>query len=270
MGKRFRRLEPYGYAEQPVFEGMVNSVRQNINGIIEVNNHQEKEIDSKTVKIITSGDGKTYIITQGSEKIGVIEVNNLIDHARMIEVGGKQVLRLYFDEAETNYVDIDLSILKEDYNFNDSYTISFDKTIDGTTVNVTAKVQRLAYTNVDGNVPFAENGKIYDSNGNEAISVEASGGENVVNLSADKVTVGEIDDLEDTVNSLKENDVWKKSDEAGVRAEMTNTSGDAVIAKIMDDGTLYLMVEGEMMSVNDLLGQLAHETYDGGNNTYAP
>ena len=47
MGKRFRRLEPYGYAEQPVFEGMVNSVRQNINGIIEVNNHQEKEIDSK-------------------------------------------------------------------------------------------------------------------------------------------------------------------------------------------------------------------------------
>lgn len=37
-------------------------------------------------------------------------------------------------------------------------------------------------------------------------------------------------------------------------------NGDPVI-KIGNDGELFLMVEGELMSVNNLLGQLAHEEY---------
>ena len=74
MGKKFRRLEPYGYLEQPSFEGIENSVRQNINEIVETNNQQEKEIDSKTIKITASPDGTKYIVTQGGKKIGETDV----------------------------------------------------------------------------------------------------------------------------------------------------------------------------------------------------
>lgn len=54
--------------------------------------------------------------------------------------------------------------------------------------------------------------------------------------------------------------VWQK--DSNGKYVVKNDSGK-VIAELNNDGTLKLIVEDEMMSANDLLAQLAHETYEG-------
>ena len=55
---------------------------------------------------------------------------------------------------------------------------------------------------------------------------------------------------------------WKKpeSGDTDTLTVIKDANGNDVI-KISKDGELFLMVEEELMSVNDLLGQLAHESY---------
>lgn len=52
--------------------------------------------------------------------------------------------------------------------------------------------------------------------------------------------------------------VWTKA----VGTSVARNTKNQKVAQIDDNGELWLYVEGEYMSVNDLLGQLAHETYD--------
>ena len=75
-----------------------------------------------------------------------------------------------------------------------------------------------------------------------------------------------VDDVEaqvqalDTVKADKEALVWNKDNEAST--SIARNTKNQKVAEIKDNGELYLYIEGEYMNINDLLAQLAHETYD--------
>lgn len=64
-----------------------------------------------------------------------------------------------------------------------------------------------------------------------------------------------------TDKKLEETHVWLKSDEEGEVAWLPNSKNQK-IAAFEEDGTFKIWVEEEFMNVNELVAQLAHETYD--------
>lgn len=66
--------------------------------------------------------------------------------------------------------------------------------------------------------------------------------------------------LSATDKKLEETHVWLKSEEEGEVAWLPNSKNQK-IAAFEEDGTFKIWVEEEFMNVNDLVAQLAHETY---------
>lgn len=87
---KIRHLEPYGFNEQPQFDGLVNTVKANIENIKEKNEEQDKKdeaqdeninqaIDKSVVSLEmlstpTEGSNRTYAVKQGGNEIGKIEI----------------------------------------------------------------------------------------------------------------------------------------------------------------------------------------------------
>ena len=87
---KIRRLEPYGFNEQPQFNGLVNTVKANIENIKEKNEEQDKKDESQDENIKqavdksvvslemlsapTEGSCRTYAVKQGGKEIGKIEI----------------------------------------------------------------------------------------------------------------------------------------------------------------------------------------------------
>lgn len=95
--RKIRHLEPYGFNEQPQFDGLVNTVKANIENIKEKNEEQDKKdeaqdkkdeeqdenikqaIDKSVVSLEllstpTEGSNRTYAVKQGGNEIGKIEI----------------------------------------------------------------------------------------------------------------------------------------------------------------------------------------------------
>ena len=88
--KKIRHLEPYGFNEQPQFDGLVNTVKANIENIKEKNQEQDKKDESQDENIKqavdksvvslemlsapTEGSCRTYAVKQGGNEIGKIEI----------------------------------------------------------------------------------------------------------------------------------------------------------------------------------------------------
>lgn len=94
---KIRHLEPYGFNEQPQFNGLANTVKANIENINEKNQEQDKKDEeqdkkneeqdenikqaiSKSVVSLellstpTEGSNRTYVVKQGGIDIGKIEI----------------------------------------------------------------------------------------------------------------------------------------------------------------------------------------------------
>ena len=87
---KIRHLEPYGFNEQPQFDGLVNTVKANIENIKEKNEEQDKKDESQDENISqaidksvvslemlstpTEGSCRTYAVKQGGNEIGKIEI----------------------------------------------------------------------------------------------------------------------------------------------------------------------------------------------------
>ena len=87
---KIRHLEPYGFNEQPQFNGLANTVKANIESIKEKNQEQDKKdeeqdenikqaIDKSVVSLEllstpTEGSNRTYAVKQGGNEIGKIEI----------------------------------------------------------------------------------------------------------------------------------------------------------------------------------------------------
>ena len=87
---KLRHLEPYGFNEQPQFNGLANTVKANIENIKEKNQEQDKKdesqdenikqaIDKSVVSLEllstpTEGSNRTYAVKQGGNEIGKIEI----------------------------------------------------------------------------------------------------------------------------------------------------------------------------------------------------
>jgi len=87
---KIRHLEPYGFNEQPQFNGLANTVKANIENIKEKNQEQDKKdesqdenikqaIDKSVVSLEmlstpTEGSNRTYAVKQGGNEIGKIEI----------------------------------------------------------------------------------------------------------------------------------------------------------------------------------------------------
>lgn len=87
---KIRHLEPYGFNEQPQFDGLVNTVKANIENIKEKNEEQDKKDESQDENIKqavdksvvslemlsapTEGSCRTYTVKQGGKEIGKIEI----------------------------------------------------------------------------------------------------------------------------------------------------------------------------------------------------
>lgn len=83
-------------------------------------------------------------------------------------------------------------------------------------------------------------------------------------LTAEEEKSDEISAKTDALESTKADKidlVWTKGDGTSIARNTKNQK----VAQIDDNGEMWLYVEGEYMSVNDLLAQLAHETYDESN-----
>ncbi len=249
MGKRIRHLEPYGYFEQDAMNGTESMISNDIANIKHVNDVQDKEIDSKTVTIVEDTSSNKYVFYQGDKKIGDVRINSVVDHSEIVEVGDVTYLRLYFDASGDNYVDIDLTELMAHDSFNDSDTIDFTVSGHGMGRAITAGI-------VDGSIGLDK----LTSEFNDFLSGLATS-EYVDRVSAVTEHLGE-------TKADKSDIIWKKSESADVFAEVKNDDGN-VVAQLKNNGELFLIVEGELMSVNELLAQLANETYNGGD-TFVP
>lgn len=87
---KIRRLEPYGFNEQPQFNGLANTVKANIENIKEKNQEQDKKDESQDENIKqavdksvvtlemqgtpSKGSNRTYVVKQGGNEIGKIEI----------------------------------------------------------------------------------------------------------------------------------------------------------------------------------------------------
>lgn len=88
--RKIRHLEPYGFNEQPQFNGLANTVKANIENIKEKNQEQDKKDESQDENIKqavdksvvtlemqgtpTKGSCRTYSVKQGGNEIGKIEI----------------------------------------------------------------------------------------------------------------------------------------------------------------------------------------------------
>lgn len=88
--RKIRHLEPYGFNEQPQFDGLVNTVKANIENIKEKNQEQDKKDESQDENIKQAVDKsvvslemlsapterscRTYAVKQGGNEIGKIEI----------------------------------------------------------------------------------------------------------------------------------------------------------------------------------------------------
>ena len=158
-------------------------------------------------------------------------------------------MRLYFDAVGEKYVDIDITDLFTPDTFEDSDTIEFTVVEGNSTRLVTANV-------IDGSI------------GLEKITSDFN---DLLNGLATKEYVDSVSAVTEELSETKadkEELIWKKSEDADVFAEVKNDDGE-LVAQLKNNGELWLIVEGELMNVNELLAQLANETYSGGD-TFTP
>jgi len=227
-----RHLEYYGYMEQYEFYGInPTSMQAEISKVKEDNERQDVDISGKTVSVEEREKNK-YTIVQGGNDVGEIDTVSVIDHAKVVTIVDpdtgeeKKYLRIYFiaDEQEAEETGQYCDISLDDIREN----IVFNDT-DTIDFNETTSETE---TNVTADV---KDGSISQ----EKLTEEFS---NVINEKADKSEL-----------------VMVESDEPGIIGEIKK-DGQAIV-KVGDDGVLYLNIEGEMMNINDLIAQLAHETY---------
>jgi hypothetical protein len=285
---KIRRLEPYGFNEQPQFNGLANTVKANIENIKEKNQEQDKKdesqdenikqaIDKSVVSLEllttpTEGSNRTYAVKQGGNEIG------------KIEIPFSSLVKSTTYDAENNLL---------------IFTVENDKEI------------KVDLTNLIKDSDLVQK-KIFDDFKNDVSSITSNLSDNLNELSGNvddrfyvvSKALNELkDDLEDAIDEsmvikgMGENSLTLKDSDSIAKGKNSLALGTGVVAlndyeislgkyndstndtafsfgignsendrknaiEIKNDGRIYIWSEGNYVCLNEIIGRVdVNETY---------
>ena len=286
--RKIRHLEPYGFNEQPQFDGLVNTVKANIENIKEKNQEQDKKdesqdenikqaIDKSVVSLEmlstpTEGSNRTYAVKQGENEIG------------KIEIPFSSLVKSTTYDAENNLL---------------IFTVDNDKEI------------KVDLTNLIKDSDLVQR-KIFDDFKNDVSSITSNLSDNLNELSGNvddrfyvvSKALNELkDDLEDAIDEsmvikgMGENSLTLKDSDSIAKGKNSLALGTGVVAlndyeislgkyndstndtafsfgigssendrknaiEIKNDGRIYIWSEGHYVCLNEIIGRVdVNETY---------
>ena len=286
--RKTRMYEPWGYRDENNYQSS-DSIYEN-------------ELDDFFASAsYVKDDNKIHFANKNGEDVATLNVDDFVQQGQIIEKVWYEDGKLYIKFTNGDLVTIDIGGLIPDYEFKDGLqesdgvvSLAIDPSsekwitvsengvkIDG----IQSEIDRLD-EKIDDEQAAREssdeelNTKIEDET---ARAIEA---EEALNERIDEIASGstseKLDELieklgydnNDTLETNNEHDV--AFGEYNLNNETTEPSGKTVFSvgigtsdddrknaiEVRKDGEVYLWIEGEYMSINKLLGQIAHELYD--------
>ena len=285
---KLRHLEPYGFNEQPQFNGFVNTVKANIENIKEKNQEQDKKdesqdenikqaIDKSVVSLEllstpTEGSNRTYAVKQGGNEIGKIEIpfSSLV---KSTSYDAEKNL-LIFTVDNDKEIKVDLTNLIKDSDLVQRQLFDdFKNNVSSITSNLSGNLNELS-VNVDDKfyvVSKALNELKDDLEDaiDESMVIKGMGENSLTLKDSDSIAKGKnslalgtgVVALNDYEISLgKYNDSTNDTAFSFGIGSSENDRKNAI--EIKNDGRIYIWSEGNYVCLNEIIGRVdVNETY---------
>ena len=285
---KIRHLEPYGFNEQPQFDGLVNTVKANIENIKEKNQEQDKKDESQDENIKqavdksvvslemlsapTEGSCRTYAVKQGGKEIGKIEIpfSSLIKSTRYDAENNLLIFTIDNDKE----IKVDLTNLIKDSDLVQRQLFDdFKKEVSSTTSNLSDNLNELS-GNVDDKFyvvskalnelkddlqDVIDESMVIKGMGENSLTLKDSGsiakGKNSLALGTGVVA------LNDYEISLGKYNV--SAEDTAFSFGIGNSESERKNAiEIKNDGRIYVWSEGKYVCLNEIIGRVdVGETY---------
>lgn len=292
---KIRHLEPYGFNEQPQFDGLVNTVKANIENIKEKNQEQDKKDEeqdkkdeeqdenikqaiSKSVVSLellstpTEGSNRTYAVKQGGNEIGKIEIpfSSLVKSTRYDAENNLLIFTIDNDKE----IKVDLTNLIKDSDLVQRQLFDdFKKEVSSTTSNLSDNLNELS-GNVDDKFyvvskalnelkddleDVIDESMVIKGMGENSLTLKDSGsiakGKNSLALGTGVVA------LNDYEISLGKYNV--SAEDTAFSFGIGNSESERKNAiEIKNDGRIYVWSEGKYVCLNEIIGRVGvGETY---------
>lgn len=292
---KLRHLEPYGFNEQPQFDGLVNTVKANIENIKEKNEEQDKKdeaqdkkdeeqdenikqaIDKSVVSLEllstpTEGNNRTYAVKQGGNEIGKIEIpfSSLVKSTSYD--AEKNLLIFTVDNDKEIKVDL-TNLIKDSDLVQRKIFDDFKNDVSSITSNLSDNLNELS-GNVDDKfyvVSKALNGLKDDLEDaiDESMVIKGMGENSLTLKDSDSIAKGKnslalgtgVVALNDYEISLgKYNDSTNDTAFSFGIGSSENDRKNAI--EIKNDGRIYIWSEGNYVCLNEIIGRVdVNETY---------
>ena len=285
---KIRHLEPYGFNEQPQFNGLANTVKANIESIKEKNQEQDKKdeeqdenikqaIDKSVVSLEllstpTEGSNRTYAVKQGGNEIGKIEIpfSSLV---KSTSYDAEKNL-LIFTVDNDKEIKVDLTNLIKDSDLVQRQLFDdFKNNVSSITSNLSGNLNELS-VNVDDKfyvVSKALNELKDDLEDaiDESMVIKGMGENSLTLKDSDSIAKGKnslalgtgVVALNDYEISLgKYNDSTNDTAFSFGIGSSENDRKNAI--EIKNDGRIYIWSEGNYVCLNEIIGRVdVNETY---------
>lgn len=250
--RKTRMYEPWGYRDENNYQSS-DSIYEN-------------ELDDFFASAsYVKDDNKIHFANKNGEDVATLNVDDFVQQGQIIERVWYEDGKLYIKFTNGDLVTIDIGGLIPDYEFKDGLQES-----DGV-------VSLAIDPSSEKWITVSENGVKIDGIQSEIDRLDERIDEIASGSSSEKLDeliekLGYDDN--DTLETNNEHDV--AFGEYNLNNETTEPSGKTVFSvgigtsdddrknaiEVRKDGEVYLWIEGEYMSINKLLGQIAHELYD--------
>jgi len=268
--RKTRMYEPWGYRDENNYQSS-DSIYEN-------------ELDDFFASAsYVKDDNKIHFANKDGKDVATLNVDDFVQQGQIIEKVWYEDGKLYIKFTNGDLVTIDIGGLIPDYEFKDGLQESdgvVSLAIDPSSEKwITVSENGVKIDGIQSEIDRLDE-KIDDET---ARAIEA---EEALNERIDEIASGstseKLDELieklgydnNDTLETNNEHDV--AFGEYNLNNETTEPSGKTVFSvgigtsdndrknaiEVRKDGEVYLWIEGEYMSINKLLGQIAHELYD--------
>ena len=292
---KIRHLEPYGFNEQPQFNGLANTVKANIENIKEKNQEQDKKDEeqdkkdeeqdenikqaiSKSVVSLellstpTEGSNRTYAVKQGGNEIGKIEIpfSSLVKSTTYDAENNLLIFTIDNDKE----IKVDLTNLIKDSDLVQRQLFDdFKNEVSSTTSNLNDNLNELS-GNVDDKFYVVskalnelkddlqdaiDESMVIKGMGENSLTVKDSGsiakGKNSLALGTGVVALNDYE-----ISLGKYND--STNDTAFSFGIGSSESERKNAIEIKNDGRIYVWSEGKYVCLNEIIGRVdVGETY---------
>ena len=255
--RKTRMYEPWGYQDQNDYQGSTTIL--------------DNELDAMFANVeYIKDDNKIHFYNKDEEELVAIDVSEFVTD-KVIEKAWYEDGKIYIKFANGDIVTIDVEELIDNYEFTNGLQVNegvVSVKIDGDSEPyVSVSENGLKITGVDAKI---------NAEKERAIAAETEIKETASGASSGLAELIEALGYTNNETLVKNNEhevafgtynVSNTSEQASGQTifSIGNGTSDANRSNALEirkDGSIYMWVEGDFMPINDLLGMLAHETYD--------